>query len=103
VIPWLARKLRRTVVLKILPLFVKGIAEGKYGPRAQATYWWLAGRKTLIAAGLAAAAGAAWALESAGVCPDCGGYAEWVISAAGVLGAIGLYDQAVRIEPPKKP
>jgi hypothetical protein len=94
----------------ILASVVKMIAEGRFpvfGPRLKVLYWWLAGKKTWTSAGLYTA----W-LTLYGLCkgeslpPEIVALGcQWegyVLSAANVLLAIGLFDAAVRLEPPKK-
>ncbi len=88
---------------KFLAGLVKDIADGKYGAKPKALYWWAAGRKTNTAMILAGAAAALYALSGTGQCAECGKYAEWIVWAAGILGTVGLYDSAVRIEPPMPP
>jgi len=60
----LIRKLVRSVGIKWITGQVRGAAEGKLGPKWQAVYWWLAGRKrtisTFIAVAAAVAAGAGY-------------------------------------------
>jgi hypothetical protein len=93
--------------------FVKSVAEGKYGEGPKKVYWFLAGKKTWIAIGIAALAGVGQVAVNvlSGCVPECGsaesvaqlqGLLNHVPAIVGFLVAVGLFDAAVRIEPPKK-
>lgn len=84
----------------ILAIFVKKLAEGDFGPGPAKVYWALAGVKTWTALGLAAIAGGLTLAYQLGLCEPCYGYVGMLITASGVLAAIGLFDGAVRIMPP---
>lgn len=97
----------------ILANLVKDIAEGKYGEGPKKLYWSLAGKKTWIAMGIAALYGVGQVAVSvlAACVPECGspeallqleGILKWVPEVVAVLIAIGIYDGAVRLDPPKK-
>lgn len=88
---------------KILALGVKMLAEGKFGEGPAKAYWWLAGKKTHIALALAAVYGVLYGAGEKGLCQPCGEWAGWVVGLSGVLVTVGLFDAAVRIEPPRKP
>jgi len=97
----------------LLPGIVKSIGEGAYGEVPKSIYWWLAGKKTIIAVTFAAAYGMAQvALGVFAQCvPGCGSalalaqMTTWVGMMpyiATVLVTIGVFDAAVRLDPPKK-
>jgi hypothetical protein len=97
----------------LLPNFVKGVGEGKYGEGVKAAYWAVADKKTVIALMIAMAYGVAQVVFSVmGQCvPECASaeaLEQWASMIAyvpelvGVLIAVGLYDKAVRLDPPKK-
>jgi hypothetical protein len=102
-----------SMVSGLLAGFVKDLGNGKFGEGPKKIYWSLAGKKTWISLGLAATYGV---IQLAGtllsVCvPECAsaenlvqltGVGEWILRAVTVLIPIGLYDAAVRIEPPRK-
>lgn len=121
---WVAKKFLRkewrkikegdmSMVSGLLAGFVKDLGNGKFGEGPKAIYWKLAGKKTWISLGLAATymiIGVAVNLLSTCV-PECAtpenlvqlqGVADWILRAVAVLIPIGLYDAAVRIDPPKK-
>jgi hypothetical protein len=97
----------------LLPQFVKDVADGKHGEPAKSFYWALAGKKTVIALVIAALYGMAQvSVNVLGQCvPECGS-AESLAQIEGILAyvpnivtflvAVGIFDAAVRIEPPKK-
>jgi len=97
----------------ILAGVVKDAAQGKYGEGMKTLYWSLAGKKTVIALGIAALYGVGEVAVGilAQCVPECGSaeavnqlsnILAYVPEVVGVLIAIGLFDAAVRIEPPKK-
>lgn len=101
------------LLLGFLPNFVKGVAEGQYGEPLKKVYWALAEKKTLIALIIALLYGIAKAVSfTFGQCvPECAtaesvaqfnAFLAYVPDVVGVLIAVGLYDKAVRLEPPKK-
>jgi hypothetical protein len=98
----------------VLGMLVKAIASGSKDNPATKLYWWLAGKKTWISLGMYAV----WLLI-AGVavpffttCTACGDtttlvaqlnyWSGWLADAATVLLGLGLFDAAVRLEPPKQ-
>lgn len=116
---WISKELKKLregnvkMVSSILAKIVKDIAEGKYGQKPKDWYWWAAGKKTLIALGIAAFYGVAQVGLSifAQCVPECGsqqavdqlaGAVAWIPRIVTVLIAVGLFDAAVRLEPPKK-
>lgn len=58
----LIRRMVRAVGMRFVTSKVRDAAEGRLGPRWQAAYWWLAGRKRAFSTGLAIGAGAAYGL-----------------------------------------
>jgi hypothetical protein len=97
------RKLREKAMGAILAHLVKKLAEGDFGAGPAKAYWWLAGKKTLTGTIGVAAAGALWALGEAGLCDPCGGYVLQLGAVSLLLMQIGLWDAAIRIEPPARP
>lgn len=87
---------------KFLAIAVKAIAEGKAGKVPAAIYWKLAGWKTPIALGLGILSGALKFLENQGACSDCALYSEQLFAFSAFLAMVGLYDSAIRLEPPKQ-
>lgn len=88
----------------ILALLVKRLAEGGFGKKPAAAYWWLAGKKTWIAFGLAVVAGALFMASQLGLCAPCYDYGASIAGPIAVgLAAVGLFDGAVRITPPQRP
>ena len=116
---WIAKEWKKiregdlSMISGVLANFVKGLAEGDPNNLATKIYWKLAGKKTLIAIGIAGLYGVgqlAVTLLSACV-PECGspealaqleGILQWVPKVVLLLTGVGLYDAAVRLEPPKK-
>jgi len=121
---WVAKKFLRkewrkikegdmSMVSGLLAGFVKDLGNGKFGEGPKKIYWSLAGKKTWISLGLAATYGVVQlAVSLLATCvPECAspenlvqlqGVGEWILRAVTVLIPIGLYDAAVRIDPPKK-
>jgi hypothetical protein len=91
---------------KLLALLVRKIAEGDFGEPLKRVYWWLAGKKTYIGM----AFGASWAMlawaQDVGVCTmrgwDCAGWSTTLASVAAFLVLVGLWDGALRSQPPNK-
>jgi hypothetical protein len=81
---------------------IKAIADGKLGSKPKAIYWALEGKKTWISAGIGVAGFALDTLTTNGLCAQCAGYSSLLYTAAVFLAGVGLYDGAVRAEPPKK-
>lgn len=98
----LKRKVSRFAVGKFLALAVKAIAEGKCGKVPASIYWKLAGWKTPIALGLGILSASLKFLENQGACTECALYSEQLFAFAALLATIGLYDSAIRLEPPKQ-
>lgn len=96
------RKLEDAAMSKILAMGVKMLAEGRFGKGPAAAYWWLAGKKTWIAVALAGIYGVLYEASGRGLCQPCAEWSDWILNASGVLVAVGLFDAAVRIEPPRK-
>lgn len=91
----------------MLARIVSAVAEGKMGATAKRAYWAAAGKKTWIAAVLALLWGVLeLAQRPGGVCElgalPCTQWAAWIGTAAAALAAIGLYDGALRAQPPTK-
>ena len=97
----LVRKLG--LVGKVLPALFKGIAEGKFGPQAQAIYWKVSGFKTITGAALWLACDGLEIFAQTGSCPDCLTWLGYVRSVAAFLVFVGLADAAVREVPPAPP
>lgn len=100
-----------SLITGLLPNFFKGIAEGQFGEVAKKVYWALAGKKTLTALIMVILYGVAnVALNVFGQCvPECATQAavdQWAVmltyvpEIVSVAIAIGLYDSAIRLEPP---
>lgn len=81
---------------------IKGVAEGKFGEKPKTIYWALEGYKTLIAFVLAVATFALEYAVNAGLWPEAAVAVPVLYSIAALLAAVGLYDGAVRTEPPNK-
>jgi hypothetical protein len=96
------RKLKEKAMGALLALFVKKLAEGDFGAGPAKVYWWLAGKKTWIALGLAAIAGALSLAYELGLCAPCYDYVGLIVTISVGLAAVGLFDGAVRITPPVK-
>ena len=104
----LVGKVKGKVMGKILVTLLTKAAEGDFGPGVAKVYWALAGRKTLIGAALAFAAGAIQAGISSGMCSqfalDCGGWELIVRDATAYAAAffllVGQVDGAARARPP---
>ncbi len=88
----------------ILPEVFKAAAEGRFGPKVQAVYWWSEKRKTISGAALLALGAAAETL--------CATYPDmtWACGASGYIYAVGafltlvgLVDGGVRAPWPKRP
>lgn len=101
------------LIAGLLPNFVKGVAEGKYGEGSKKVYWALAEKKTISALIIVLLYGVAQvALNVFSQCvPECTTQAavdQWAAMIAYVpevvafLIAVGLYDKAIRLDPPKK-
>lgn len=86
----------------ILVSIVKGIAEGKFGEKPKAIYWALEGYKTLIAFVFATLTFALEYAVSSGLWPDAAPAIPVLYGISAFLLAVGLYDGAVRAEPPSK-
>ena len=86
---------------QILARIIRGVAEGKYGAAAKKVYWFLAGKKTITGIVCAAAYAGLLAAQATGTCAECGKYAETLAYVAGFLVTVGLFDAAVRLDPPK--
>lgn len=121
---WLVKKMIRrewakikrgdmSMVSGLLAGFVKDLGNGRFGEGPKKLYWKLAGKKTWISLGLAATYGI---IQLAGTLlatcvPECAtpenlvqltAIGDWIFRAVAVLIPIGLYDAAVRVDPPKK-
>ena len=101
------------LVSSFLASFVKDVAEGKHGESLKAIYWKLEGKKTMTAVVIAFMYGIAQlGLTAVSACvPECAtaesvtqmeAWLAYVPTAITFLIAVGLFDAAVRIEPPKK-
>ncbi len=97
----LKARLKEIAVSKIIAYLLKRLAEGGFGGGPKAAYWWLAGKKTYIAAALAIATYGLSYLSDHGVCPPCASYNTYLLALAGFLASIGLIDGALRTDPPK--
>ena len=88
----------------ILPEVFKAAAEGQFGPKVQAVYWWTAQYKTISGAVLMAVGAG---LET--VCasfPDMAwscGASRYVYLVGGFLAVVGLADGGTRAPWPTKP
>jgi hypothetical protein len=96
-------KVKKYMLGKLLAVGVKKLAEGDFGATPAHVYWFLAGKKTWTAIVLAGVAGALWAAEQMQICQPCGDYAGTVVTLSLILTPLGLYDAAIRIEPPQRP
>jgi hypothetical protein len=88
---------------EFIPKLIKAVAEGKFGEPAKKIYWQVAGYKTWITAIVATVGFALQQFEQAGLCPDCAGWSVILYQVALGLLAVGLFDGAVRLDPPKDP
>ena len=97
----------------LLPNFVKTLAEGGYGEGPKKIYWALVEKKTIVAFIIAILYGVAQvALNVFGQCvPECATAESvaqfeslilYVPEIVATLIAVGLYDKAVRLDPPKR-
>ena len=87
---------------KLLPLLIKKVAEGDFGEAPAKIYWFLAGKKLYISIGILIAGYVLDVLFSKGLCESCGGYKGELITFAAILATIGLYDGALRSDPPQE-
>lgn len=87
---------------KLLPLFIKKLAEGDFGQPLARLYWFLAGKKLYISVAIGLLGVSFDYLFGAGLCDPCGSYKNDLLVIAGILATIGLYDGAVRSNSPKK-
>jgi len=96
-------RLKKWLIRTVLLGTVKKAAEGGYGSRAKAIYWWLAGKKTWAGVIVATVAYGLQTATSAGVCgQECGDAAGWLLyGLAPLLISAGVLDEALRAEPPK--
>lgn len=88
---------------EFIPKIIKAVAEGKFGEPAKKVYWQVAGYKTWITVVVASAGFVLQQLEEAGLCADCGAWYVILYQVALGLLAVGLFDGAVRLDPPKDP
>lgn len=95
--------LKERALSKILVVLVRKLAEGDFGKGPAKVYWALAGIKTYTALILGIGAFGLTLASNLHLCAACGDYASIIAKIAGGLLAIGLFDGAVRIEPPFKP
>jgi len=97
----------------LLPNFVKGVAEGQYGEPLKKAYWVLAEKKTVTALIIVLLYGVAQVVLTvfSQCVPECATQAsvdqwaamvKYVPELVAVLIGVGLYDKAIRLEPPKK-
>lgn len=95
---------------KITGILLSKAANGDFGPKVKAAYWWLAGHKTKIGAIFAFTAAVIEAADHLGLCADVGldcnslsVVIAKVIAIGGSLGfmVVGQVDGALRMEPPK--
>lgn len=94
-------KAEKLVAGKIIALVLKRAAEGGFGSVVQKLYLALVGKKTLIAAALAALAAGLQAAEESGQFPGAGAAAKVVAALAAALATLGQIDGALRLDPPK--
>lgn len=87
---------------QILVKAIRGVAEGKFGAKAQKVYQAVEGLKTWIAFAIAVTTFALEKAAIAGVCDNCGEYAVIAYSISAFLLSVGLLDGAVRATPPNK-
>ncbi len=107
----LKEKLGMKLLSSFLPGIVKGVGDGQYGEGVQKVYWWFAGKKTWISIGLFAAYTFVTyvlvpVLLMSGVAqpetvPALQAWVSWIPPAVPFLIGIGVFDAAVRIEPPQ--
>jgi len=101
------------LIAGLLPGLFKKVAEGDKGNPITKLYWFLAGKKTVTALIIAILYGVAQvALHTFGQCaPECASpealkqfasFIAYVPEVVATLIVIGLYDKAVRLDPPKK-
>lgn len=83
----------------LLPELVRLLAEGKFGAAPAKVYTFLSGKKTYLSIALYIVWGALGYVEV--YVPGVVGYAGYVLQAANFLLVIGLFDGAVKFEPPK--
>ena len=94
--------LKGTKPSEILVKLVKGVAEGKFGEKAKKVYWAVEGVKTPISIVLAVLVSALELCVQNGLFTEAAPAIPVLYSIAGFLLAVGLYDGAVRAEPPSK-
>lgn len=98
----------------VLAILVKTVADGEQTNPLTKVYWWLAGKKTWISIGMYAI----WLIITGllvpffTTCTVCGDttalitqltyWSGWLADLATLLLGFGLFDAAVRLEPPKK-
>ena len=96
---------------KVTGILLSKAAEGAFGPRVQALYWWLAGHKTQVAAALALPPLIIEALARSGACQAFSLPCDiWdsrlsaaLLSISGVLTYVGQVDGALRMGAPEVP
>lgn len=102
-----------SLISGLLPNFVKGVAEGQYGEGLKKVYWALSEKKTVTALIITMLYGIAKVVlyTFAQCVPECAtaesvaqmeAFLTYVPELVGVLIAVGLFDKAVRLDPPKK-
>lgn len=99
----LKKKLEKIMVGKIAAYVLKGAAEGRYGPTVKAVYWKTVGLKTYTGIGLATLSYLFGHLSEQGLCAPCEAWQTTLYTLGGTLIGLGLVDNGVRIEAPKKP
>ena len=89
---------------KILPMLLTGCAEGKFGPKVKAIYWFAAGKKTVTGMVLI---GFAYGLEAVcNVYPEAKWGCQWsqyLVWVGGLLTTLGLADGGNRSPWPETP
>lgn len=86
------RFLMKTFGADIIGRELRGVAEGKYGPRAQAAYVWAQGKKTVIGVLLGVIAVSALALGEVEI-------GAAILTVSGIAVSAGLIDKAWRTAP----
>lgn len=99
----LFKNAKEKAVSKIIAMLIRKVAEGDFGAKPAAVYWFLAGKKTYLGVALASLAFALSRAGEAGVCGECEAWVKTLGGVAAFLISIGLVDGAVRTYPPSPP
>lgn len=89
-------KIKRGIVMRATLWLTKGLANGRFGSKAQKAWLFLEGFKTYTGVALMIAGDAMQTAYSAGVCPNCPEWGAVVVGVGAFLTYIGMSDSANR-------